>query len=225
MEEGDGGKGLEHQQKFSLGSHTAAVGVQPGSFWIRKGGQPISSWARAAGPLSHTKETPALFIYCLRDWTEWCHKHVALLIKQLPIGGMCAMQEYRRCRCKHWPPWCRFKIWSEHLNFLSTTSEKRVIFRSDCKHIQTAFVVGASGHFSPRLSHAPLRRQRMWKGLMFRTGASVNWICFLLFVRAHCSNEWEHGLGSSLRVLTTGWKSKGRQSGACHWLTAVLWLY
>lgn len=64
-----------------------------------------------------------------------------------------------------------------------------------------------------------------WKGLMFRTGASVNWICFLLFVSAHCSNEWEHGLGSSLRVLTTGWKSKGRQSGACHWLTAVLWLY
>lgn len=73
--------------------------------------------------------------------------------------------------------------------------------------------------------HSFLTTTQMWKGLMFRTGASVNWICFLLFVSAHCSNEWEHGLGSSLRVLTTGWKSKGRRSGACHWLTAVLLLY
>lgn len=41
---GDGGKGLEHQQKFSQGSQLAAVGVSPRSFRIRKkGGQPISS--------------------------------------------------------------------------------------------------------------------------------------------------------------------------------------
>lgn len=41
---GDGVKGLEHQQKFSLGSHWAAAGVQLRSFSrIRKGGQPILS--------------------------------------------------------------------------------------------------------------------------------------------------------------------------------------
>lgn len=35
-----GGKGLERQQKFSLGSHTAAVGVQLGSsfFFLNKNG-------------------------------------------------------------------------------------------------------------------------------------------------------------------------------------------
>lgn len=32
--QGGGGKGLERQQKFSLGSHTAAVGVQLGSFFF-----------------------------------------------------------------------------------------------------------------------------------------------------------------------------------------------
>lgn len=84
IEDGGWGKGLEHQQKFSLGSHLAAVGgVAEGLFSplrIRKGGQPILSWAGAAGPLSRTKEIPAPFIYCLWNWTEWCYKYVVFLI-------------------------------------------------------------------------------------------------------------------------------------------------
>lgn len=42
--------------------------------------------------------------------------------------------------------------------------------------------------------------RQMWKGHKFRTDASNKLNLFLLFVLAHCSNEWERGLGSSLCV-------------------------
>lgn len=57
---GGGGKGLEHQQKFSPGCHRAGVGGRSRVFlWIRKGGPPTPSWAGPAGLLSRTTETPA----------------------------------------------------------------------------------------------------------------------------------------------------------------------
>lgn len=70
---GGGGKGLERQQKFSLGSHTAAVGVQLGFFLNKNGGgfeggggQPIfvlSPGSRTS--VTYQRNSGAPFIYCL----------------------------------------------------------------------------------------------------------------------------------------------------------------
>lgn len=70
---------------------------------IRKGGQPIASWAGPVGLLSRTTETPALFIHCLRHRTEWCHKYVALLPTWLANVSMCAARKNKLCPCKLGP--------------------------------------------------------------------------------------------------------------------------
>lgn len=95
-----GGKGLEHQQKFSPGSHQAAAGVR-GGLSSNKKGRPAHralSWAGRTCVTSHRNSSP---IHPLsRPSSERCHKYVARLAK---VGVCVRSRKNRRPPCKLGP--------------------------------------------------------------------------------------------------------------------------
>lgn len=63
------GKGLEHQQKFSLGSHWAAVGVQSG-LSLNKKGRPAHSILSRASRTSVTYHRNSSLIHLLSQASD-----------------------------------------------------------------------------------------------------------------------------------------------------------